>query len=92
MSAGFDGLSEQEKVNYVRQLQGAANEEIMVQIVQSAKKKCFKICVDSPGREFTHAEQKCLAQCTDRFNEARKIVAHTVSRLSKQREQQRQQV
>lgn len=88
---GFNDLSEGEKQQLVQRMQSEAQQATYSDILVAAKKKCFPLCIDRPGKEFSAKEQRCLAQCTDRFLEARLLVGSAVVRRLQQDQQRRQQ-
>ncbi|EDW41155.1 mitochondrial import inner membrane translocase subunit Tim13 [Drosophila sechellia] len=74
-----------ELMNQVKQQIALANAQEML---SKMTEKCFKKCIQKPGKSLDSTEQRCISQCMDRFMDAWNLVSRTYgNRL--QREQYR---
>lgn len=44
--------------------------------------RCFDKCITSPGSALSNSEQKCLAFCMDRYQDAMGVVTQSVVKRS----------
>mmetsp|Transcript_7138 Transcript_7138/g.12516 ORF Transcript_7138/g.12516 Transcript_7138/m.12516 type:complete len:81 (-) Transcript_7138:48-290(-) len=67
---------QQQMLSQVRnEMQAAA----MQQMFTTISEKCFQKCVASrPGSELTGTQQKCLAMCMDRYQDAMTVVSKSM--------------
>lgn len=83
MAAG--NMEKGELMSQVKQQIALANAQEML---SKMTEKCFKKCIQKPGKALDNSEQRCISQCMDRFMDAWNLVSRTYgNRL--QREQYR---
>mmetsp|Transcript_262 Transcript_262/g.621 ORF Transcript_262/g.621 Transcript_262/m.621 type:complete len:83 (+) Transcript_262:75-323(+) len=64
--------------------QGAAGQYLQ-ELFESIRSKCYEKCVTRPSSSLSSSEQKCLANCCDRYVEATAVVSQAVmSHVAKQ--------
>ncbi|KAI0749904.1 Tim10/DDP family zinc finger-domain-containing protein [Daedaleopsis nitida] len=98
MSSLFGGLrdspaptsSPDEVAARMASIKSSIRNELALQNVQElmtkVSDKCYVKCVPKPGTSLSSSEEKCLAQCMDRYLEAFDIISRTyVARLKKER-------
>ncbi|RDX43984.1 hypothetical protein K466DRAFT_646284 [Polyporus arcularius HHB13444] len=74
----------------VENLKNSIRNEVALQnaqeLMSKLTEKCYVKCVPKPGSDLSSSEQKCLAQCMDRYLEAFDMINRTyVARLKKER-------
>ncbi|XP_017111790.1 mitochondrial import inner membrane translocase subunit Tim13 [Drosophila elegans] len=78
-------MNKGELMSQVKQQIALANAQEML---SKMTEKCFKKCIQKPGKSLDSTEQRCISQCMDRFMDAWNLVSRTYgNRL--QREQYR---
>ncbi|KAH8388915.1 hypothetical protein KR215_006320 [Drosophila sulfurigaster] len=79
-------LEKGELIVQVKQQIALANAQEMLSKMTD---KCFKKCINKPGKALDNSEQRCITQCMDRFLDTWNLVSRTYgNRL--QREQVKQ--
>lgn len=57
-----------------QQLQQQVAAQIMERRIEAINETCFEKCVTSPSNRLSNSEQKCLAQCFDRYWDTMQLV------------------
>ncbi|ALC43844.1 Tim13 [Drosophila busckii] len=61
-----------ELITQVKQQIAVANAQEML---SKMTEKCFKKCINKPGRSLDGTEQRCITQCMDRFMDTWNLVS-----------------
>ncbi|XP_030373289.1 mitochondrial import inner membrane translocase subunit Tim13 [Scaptodrosophila lebanonensis] len=67
-------LEKGELMSQVKQQIAVANAQEML---AKMTEKCFKKCINKPGKALDTSEQRCISQCMDRFMDAWNLVSRT---------------
>jgi mitochondrial import inner membrane translocase subunit TIM13 len=84
MSQDLSNLSPEQAQQVMQQVRQQGAMQAQQEILQSSSKKCFNMCVSSPGATLSNREQTCLAMCFDRYLEAMQVVSQSMSDRSNQ--------
>lgn len=79
-SSGY-GARPGEKVDeskLMSEVQQNLRAQMVQEFFQTVRDKCFKVCVTSPSSALSKNEQKCLANCMDRYQDATNVVSQAV--------------
>lgn len=63
-----------ELMSQVKQQIALANAQEML---SKMTEKCFKKCINKPGKALDGSEQRCITQCMDRFLDTWNLVSRT---------------
>ncbi|XP_022226384.1 mitochondrial import inner membrane translocase subunit Tim13 [Drosophila obscura] len=74
MAATATGQQKVELISQVKQQIALANAQEML---SKMTEKCFKKCIQKPGKSLDNTEQRCISQCMDRFMDAWNLVSRT---------------
>ncbi|CAM1295850.1 Uncharacterised protein g1387 [Pycnogonum litorale] len=73
-SSKLSGVQKEQLMDQVKQQIAVANAQ---ELLQKMTEKCFKKCVNKPGRHLDSSEQKCIAMCMDRYMDSWNVVSRT---------------
>ncbi|XP_034658304.1 mitochondrial import inner membrane translocase subunit Tim13 [Drosophila subobscura] len=68
------GQNKVELMSQVKQQIALANAQEML---SKMTEKCFKKCIQKPGKALDNSEQRCISQCMDRYMDAWNLVSRT---------------
>ncbi|KAH8378572.1 hypothetical protein KR009_000008 [Drosophila setifemur] len=67
-------MDKEELMSQVKQQIALANAQEMLSKIT---KKCFKKCIQRPGKALDTSEQRCISQCMDRYMDTWNLVSRT---------------
>ncbi|KAH3737065.1 hypothetical protein DPMN_043641 [Dreissena polymorpha] len=77
-SGSSGGFKNKDVESQLRAVQNEINMKLAMEKLQLATDKCFRKCVNKPGSSLESYQQKCLANCTDRYFDAEELVSRSL--------------
>lgn len=80
MDQQLNQLTPQQRQAIMMKAQQEANQQIMQEMIEKMTASCFKKCAGTSGDKLDRNEQSCLANCQDRYLDAREQVQAALSK------------
>mmetsp|Transcript_21111 Transcript_21111/g.30971 ORF Transcript_21111/g.30971 Transcript_21111/m.30971 type:complete len:86 (+) Transcript_21111:65-322(+) len=80
MESSLASLTPEQRQQLMVQAQNEANQSVMQQMMEKMVQQCFKKCAGTSGDKLDSREQSCMANCQDRYLDARAQVQEALAK------------